>query len=90
MNNTVLNQPLAGILGIVLKPGFGTAQAKGISPAIHITEHTGTTQSVDKAGEQNLQKTDAVFFIVIAFGISIQCGTTLGVHADIVTGFVQG
>ena len=83
------NQPLPRIVGVMVKPLTCRAEAKAITPAIHILHYSLAPERLDAICKQNLQVANSGFFIVVATGIAIQTGAAFIGHANDVAGFVQ-
>jgi len=85
----IINQPLTRVFGITLKPGVGTAEAKAVSPRVHVGHQPITTNAVDLIAQDNLQIANGGLFEVITTRISLQLFAPLSGHANDMAGFVK-
>jgi hypothetical protein len=85
----MINQPLASILRIGLEPGAGIAEAKTVSPCVHVGYQPISTDSFQLVTENNLQIANRGLLELIATRIGLKLRATLACHANDVTGFVQ-
>ena len=85
----IINQPVTGIVGIIGKPERRAAESKAVPPGVHVAHESLAPDAGDFVGEQHLQVADGGLFQVVAAGVTVQFGATIGTHANRVTGLVQ-
>jgi hypothetical protein len=85
----MIHKKLCSILCIVLKPVARFAEAKTITPGIHIEHQPVAANTVNVIGQDDLQVTNGGFLKIIATGISVETRTSVLGHANDMAGFVQ-
>ena len=77
------------IVSVILEPGPSAAQAKAVTPAVHVRHDPTLADSGQFGGQQDLQIAHGIFLIMIAAGVGMQAGPAFRRHAEKVTGLVQ-
>ena len=72
-------QPLVGILGVLGKPGRGAAQAKGVSPLVHVAAHALAADVRQRVRQQDLQVAHRILLGMVAAGVRVQPARRSGV-----------
>src|SRR5271170_1516152 len=89
IENTTANQPFARVLGILIEPARGAAEAKCITPLVHVAAHACRAHIRQRLRQYDLQIANGAFFRVIAPCIGIQSGPAFRRHANEMRAFVQ-
>src|SRR3569832_1919815 len=89
VENDVLDEPRERVFRVLYEPRLRRSQAEAVTPGVHVGEHARQAVAAQPGGEQDLQITHAVFFVVAAARVGVQGRAAHTNQAEEKTGFVQ-
>src|SRR5581483_1480774 len=71
VDEAVLPQPAARVLGVTLEPRARTPQSKTVSPLVHVAKQTLAPDTGQLIGQQDLQVTHARLLGIVPAGVTL-------------------
>lgn len=90
LDQSLFEEPLAGVGSVFFEPGLGGAQAEAIAPGIHVSAETLGAHSGKMVCEENLQVANGAFLRILAARIGVENRSSVRVHTNQMATFMKG